>query len=158
MTKQRELFCEKLIELKFNATQAAIAAGYSKKTARSKASQLLLEDEVQKYLAELKQEIKKEYDINVAELVNDFKLMKDANITDIFDIEGGRLILKEGKKLSDLPREITGNIKSIKETSNGLAIEMYGRDGALRDLAKIAGLYIERVEHSGGVKIIKDDI
>ena len=35
-----ETFCRKYVE-KFNGTDAAIAAGYSKKTARSKASQLL---------------------------------------------------------------------------------------------------------------------
>ena len=159
MTEQRKTFCHKLIENKFNATKAAIEAGYSKKSARSKASQLLMEDEIQEYIAGLKSEIKEKFGIDTQKIVNEFNLISEANITEIFDIVDGEIILKKGiKKLSDLPAHITKNIKSIRNTTNGIAVEMYCRDAALRDLAKIAGLYVDRVEHSGGVKIIKDDI
>jgi len=159
MTKQKELFCTKLIENKFNATQAAKDAGYSPKSAKSKASQLLMEKEVQVYLSSLQAEIKENYDINVSELINEFKAIKNTDITDIFDIVDNQIVLKKGiKKLSSLPKSITLSIKSLKNTPNGIAIEMYPRDNALINLAKIAGLFIEKIEHSGGVEVVGFEI
>jgi len=147
MTEQRKKFCREFIKNKFNGTNAAIAAGYAVKSARCKASQILASEEAQEYLATLQEELKEEFNINAKELVDEFRSISDTNIADIFEIDsGGAITLKTGVvKLSDLPREITKNIKSIKNTANGIAIEMYCRDAALRDLAKIAGLYSETI-------------
>lgn len=55
LSDKREAFCiEYLVDL--NATQAAIRAGYSKKTANRIASQLLTKLDIQERVAELKQE------------------------------------------------------------------------------------------------------
>lgn len=156
ITDQKKIFCEKLIENKFHATKAAIDAGYSTKSARSKASQLLMEKEVQEYLSELKGELREKHDIKVDELVKDFESIKDSNIADVFDVVDGQVVLaKRIKRLSDLPREITKNIKALKNTTNGIAVEMYCRDAALRDLAKISGLLKEKteVEHTGKINL-----
>lgn len=59
LTAKQKRFCEEyLIDL--NATQAAIRAGYSKKTAYSQGQRLLKNVEVQKYLQELMAEKEKE--------------------------------------------------------------------------------------------------
>jgi uncharacterized protein YfbU (UPF0304 family) len=105
-----------------------------------------MEPEIQNYLSELKADIKEKYNIKVEALIKDFESIKDTNVADIFDIIDNQIVLKNGiTKLSDLPPEITKNIKSIKNTTNGIAIEMYCRDAALRDLAKIAGLFKDDV-------------
>lgn len=52
LTKQREIFC-KYYKSTNNATESAIKAGYSKKTAYSIGSRLLKDVEVQKYLNKL---------------------------------------------------------------------------------------------------------
>ncbi len=57
--KQRELFCLEVASGK-NGTQAAIAAGYSEKTAGSKANQLLKIVEIKKRIAELMEQISSE--------------------------------------------------------------------------------------------------
>jgi phage terminase small subunit len=55
LTDKQEMFCkEYLIDL--NATQAAIRAGYSKKTANEQGSQNLVKLSIQKRIAELKEE------------------------------------------------------------------------------------------------------
>lgn len=66
LTEQRKLFVEEFIKLRCsNATQAAINAGYSKKSAASQASQLLKDDKVCEYLeaqkAAIKSEIQQEF-------------------------------------------------------------------------------------------------
>lgn len=58
LNTQRKLFIEEHIRLRFkNATQAAINAGYSEKSAQSQASQILKDANVIKYLETRKREI-----------------------------------------------------------------------------------------------------
>lgn len=61
LTEQKKLFVEEYLRLHCkNATKAAIAAGYSEKSASAQASQLLKNDEVSEYLETRKSEIAKE--------------------------------------------------------------------------------------------------
>jgi len=50
----------------------------------------------------------------------------------------------------DLPRLVSdksaGRIKSIKPTEHGINVELYAADGALRDLARIHGLFNDKIE------------
>lgn len=60
LNEQRKLFVNEYIKLRCkNATQAAINAGYSEKTAQSQASQILKDSYVQEYLEQQKSEISK---------------------------------------------------------------------------------------------------
>lgn len=60
LTEQKILFIEEYLKLRCkNATQAAINAGYSKKSASAQASQLLKNNEVSAYLEQRKSEIAK---------------------------------------------------------------------------------------------------
>lgn len=66
LTEQKQQFIEEYIKLKCkNATKAAIAAGYSEKSAAAQASQLLKNCEVAEYLkkrkAELAQDLRDEF-------------------------------------------------------------------------------------------------
>jgi hypothetical protein len=45
------------------------------------------------------------------------------------------------KKLSDLPREATDCIASIKQTKAGFEIKLYSKDQALVQIAKMMGYY-----------------
>ena len=61
LTEQRKFFVEEHLKLRCkNATQAAINAGYSAKSAASQASQLLKDIKVQEYLEQRKAEISRE--------------------------------------------------------------------------------------------------
>ncbi len=53
LTNQQECFCEEYLK-DFNATQAAIRSGYSKKTAYSSGHRLLKKDDVASYLNVIK--------------------------------------------------------------------------------------------------------
>lgn len=58
LTEQRKMFVDEYIKNRCkNAGQAAIAAGYSAKTAQSQASQILKDTEVVQYLKQRKDEI-----------------------------------------------------------------------------------------------------
>ena len=71
ITEQQKIFCAEYI-IDLNATQAAIRADYSKKTARSKGCQLLtkvnIQNEIQKLKAERSERVQIEADSVVKEL------------------------------------------------------------------------------------------
>lgn len=61
LTDQRKMFVDEYLKLRCkNATQAAINAGYSEKSASAQASQILKDTEVAEYLEQRKSEISKE--------------------------------------------------------------------------------------------------
>lgn len=61
LNNQRKLFVDEYIKLRCkNATQAAINAGYSEKSAQSQSSQILMDPNVQEYLKQRKSEISQE--------------------------------------------------------------------------------------------------
>lgn len=61
LTEQRRMFVEEFLKLRCkNATQAAINAGYSEKSASAQASQILKDTEVSAYLEQRKSEIRQE--------------------------------------------------------------------------------------------------
>lgn len=61
LNEQRKQFVDEYIKMRCkNATQAAINAGYSEKSAQSQASQILKDSQVAEYLQQRKNEIAKE--------------------------------------------------------------------------------------------------
>ena len=69
LTDQQKLFVQELIKNNYNATQAAIAAGYSKNSARSKASQLLTNVNILEYKEELLKSLEGEKIASVKEVL-----------------------------------------------------------------------------------------
>lgn len=61
LTEQRKMFVDEYLKLRCkNATQAAINAGYSEKSASAQASQILKDSEVAEYLNQRKDEISRD--------------------------------------------------------------------------------------------------
>ena len=94
-----------------------------------------------------------------------FNKFANSNITDYYDIKDieytdyskdgscikytkPTLVLKD---LKELPRELTNCIESIKETKLGTEIKLVSKLSALEDLAKMNGVFIAKVEHTGDV-------
>lgn len=103
LTDKQRVFCEEyLIDL--NATQAAIRAGYSKKTASVTACENLTKPNVQEYLQELqaarseRTEITADYVLNtIKETVDEARADRDRNST----LRGCELLGKHLKLFTD---------------------------------------------------------
>lgn len=76
LTPKQEKFCQEYM-IDLNATQAAIRAGYSEKTAYSMASENLRKPEIQKYIQELQEGIKKRNRISQDEIIQDLIEIKN---------------------------------------------------------------------------------
>ena len=107
LTPKQERFCEEyLIDL--NATQAAIRAGYSEKTAREQAAQNLSKLNIQEKIAELKAERSKRTEITQDRVIKELAAMAFAKATDYAQIAGNVVFIKSTTELT--PQKNSGQI------------------------------------------------
>ncbi len=87
LTDKQEMFCrEYLIDL--NATQAAIRAGYSVKTANRTASENLSKPDIQNRIAELKNKRNEDVGINAAYVLQRLVEIDQMDVADILNDNG----------------------------------------------------------------------
>lgn len=155
LTPKQRYFCEEyLVDL--NATQAAIRAGYSEKTARQTGQENLSKPDIQAYIAEGMAKRSARTEITVDRVLKEFGRLAFLDIRKAFD-EHGKLkpiheidddtaaaiagleveALYEGKGAD---REQVGHLHKIK---------LADKKGALDSIAKHLGMFIDRHEVSG---------
>lgn len=86
LTDKQEAFCYAYVELN-NGTQAAIKAGYSKKTAREQASRLLSKVNIQSKIAELRKPEQERSIATAQEVMEYFTKVMNGEILDQFGLE-----------------------------------------------------------------------
>lgn len=158
LTPKQELFCQEyLVDL--NATQAAIRAGYSKKTAYSIGQRLLKNVEIQKRIAELKNKRSEKTEINAAYVIKRLTEIDEMDILDILKDNGDMKRIKNwplcwrrtisGIDISTIlgAGEDTATIlKKIKWPDKLKNIELLGKHVDV-------SAFKEQIEHSGTIKI-----
>ncbi len=173
LTEKQQRFCDEyLIDL--NATQAAIRAGYSERTANEQGARLLAKVSVQEYVAERKADRRKRTEITQDMVLTELAAIAFAKTTDYVKIieqqatftsdEGVRIPLydENGKPVmvQNVQLEPTKNlddtqikaIAGIKQGKNGIELSMCSKERALEMLGKHLGMWTEKVEVSGEVK------
>lgn len=103
MTAKQKCFCQEyLIDL--NATQAAIRAGYSEKTAYSVGQRILKNVEVKKYIAEQLEQIKNEKIANAQEVLEYLTSVmrgEQKEQVPLMMIDGGQTLVEKGISAKD---------------------------------------------------------
>lgn len=133
MTEKQERFIDEYI-IDFNATRAAIAAGYSSKRANSQGVHLLSIPEIQAEVRRRKAEISAGLRISAERVLWEMAALGFSSIFDYVEVIDGELRLKE------LPPEKQGAVSSIKITKNGTEVKLHDKLKALEFLAKYTGL------------------
>lgn len=111
-TRQKH-FCELYVgKHKFNATHAAIEAGYAKKSATIIAAKLIIKDNVATYVAELKKDLSFQIGIDARRIAEEYKKIAFFNIKEIFNVDGG---LKPINEISDDAACVINSIESIDQ-------------------------------------------
>lgn len=136
LTAKQEKFCyEYVIDL--NATQAALRAGYSEKTAYSSGSRLLKNVEIQKFIQTLQADLEKTAGITALKVLKEHKKIA---FSDTSMIREGWMTLKAYK---ELPKEIKDCIQEVatRETKYGneIRIKFYDKQKSLDSISKILG-------------------
>ncbi len=142
--KQRRFVDEYLIDL--NATQAAIRAGYSAKTADQQGSRMLANVKVQQVISEKMAERSKRTGVNQDRVVQELAKIAFLKMTDVVDGQGR---IKDGADPDDL-----SCIESIKykhsDTETGSSTEREVKTAsklkALELLGKHLGMWDDRMD------------
>jgi phage terminase small subunit len=139
-----------LIDL--NATNAAMKAGYSKKTADVQGCRLLTNVKIQ---AEVQKHMDKraaKFEISADSVLQELAKLAFANIQDIYD-EAGQL-----KDIHTLPREVAAALQSTKvNLTEACAIQevrMYDKGANLERLGRHLKLFTDNVKLSGAVSLL----
>ena len=142
LTPMRVLFVE-LYAASLNATQAAIGAGYSPKTAYSQGQRLLKIVEIQTALASYREIVAKRNDVTIDRIVEEYRRIAFADTTDFVPVRGGFVEIVD---TDDLTPEQRAAISEIRQTKDSLSIKFHSKTHALDALAKYMGMISDRNE------------
>lgn len=149
MTKKQKRFIEEyLIDL--NATQAAIRAGYSPKTAKDIGCENLAKPNISDAIDKAMAERSRRTGINQDRILLELARIGLAKITDVVDPDTGKI-------LPNASEDDLACIQSIKIKPNEFGTErevkLYDKKSALVDLGKHLGLFKDKVELGGDMEL-----
>jgi phage terminase small subunit len=154
--KQERFVAEYLIDL--NATQAAIRAGYSKKTAEQQGYENLRKPEIAAAVSAGKSRQLDLADLSAVRVLEELRRLGFSDLAVAFDDQGSLLPIRQ------VPIETRAALASVKVTKKNLTagdgktedvveLRLWDKPRALESLAKHFGLLKENVAHSGEVRI-----
>ncbi|KDN58460.1 terminase small subunit [Exiguobacterium sp. AB2] len=155
LNPKQQRFCDEYL-VSLNATQAAIKAGYSEKTAGAQGSRLLKDVNVRKYIGGKQRETFLENTLTREEVLSRLSDIAAGKVPEIKEVVTRKAEYipnendPEGKKMTMVYNEYAEMIPlPTKNSDRNKALELLGRHYALFTDRK-------EVEHSGAVQFIDD--
>ncbi|MGQ6015095.1 terminase small subunit [Serratia sp. IR-2025] len=156
LTDKQEMFCrEYLVDL--NATQAAIRAGYSGKTAQEQSSRLLSNVMVQDRISVLKLERNEQVGVDAAYVLRRLTEIDQMDVLDVLLANGELKPVKDwpkvwrttlsGMDVTEMAGDSAGLLKKIKWPDKVKNLELLGKHIDVQ-------AFKEKVEHSGEISLI----
>jgi len=150
---QHQLFVEKYFEHTFNQTKAAIAAGYSKKSARNEGYRLMKNDDIRKAIDKRLSELTMSKNEVLARLADhgrgdmgDFANVKSART--LANHPNSNLIKKFKRTIS------TSVVDEVTHTEEKIELELYSAQDALIQIGRYHSLFTDKTDlTTGGDKL-----
>lgn len=175
MTPKQQRFVEEyLVDL--NATQAAIRAGYSARTAEKIGSENIRKPEIAKAIGEAQRRRSKRTEITQDRVLKELARVGFANLTDVvswgtkevaigYDDDGKKLppadigdavvVLRElapyvdAIESADLKGAAKAAVAEVALTKDGLKLKMHDKVGALTQIGRHLGMFTDKTEMTG---------
>lgn len=155
--KQIRFVDEYLVD--FNATQAAIRAGYSPKTAAAAAARLLRNVNIQAEIARRQKDLQRRTEISQDRVVKELARIAFADASDYACVETYMYENKDGtlsplqvvspKDTGVLSDDQRAAIAGIKQGANGIEIKLHDKIKALELLGRHIGMFNDKLSLSG---------
>lgn len=163
--KQRKFCDEYLIDL--NATQAAIRAGYSEKTAYRTGADNLRKPQIEEYIAKRQKELSRSTEITQERVIKELALIAFSNnadyahvvekkmkaevdgaLVDVLDEDGKPVMYRtvEPVLTEELTEEQKRALAVIKKGREGLEVKSCDKVKALELLGKHLGIFTDKIE------------
>lgn len=142
LTEKQKRFCEEYV-IDMNGTQAAIRAGYSKKSARQTADQNMSKPDIKEYISKLRAEIAEANKLKVEDILEELRSLAFWNIQDF--VGSGNEVLD----VSTLDRPRARPVIGVKRTVRTFGevqevtteLKLADKRAALIDLGKHLGMF-----------------
>lgn len=146
MTPKQQRFCDEyLVDL--NATQAALRAGYSKKTAYSIGVENLRKPEIQAEIQKRQNRLRNKLEITQEKVLRELAAIAFANGSDFAKVVNDGLFASVKMIPTDeLPPEKLPAIAGIKANQYGVEVKLHDKVKALEQLGKYLGLFDSAAE------------
>lgn len=153
LTEKQKRFADEYMK-DLNATQAAIRAGYSKKTADVQGARLLGNVKVFEYVRELQKKMQKKTEITRERLVEELAKIAFGNIGEAVEWSSHSVVLIPSCRLTE---DVKASIAEIKESQFGISIKRHDKIRAIDLISKLLGYQDEdRRKNEDGVVIVED--
>ena len=144
LTDKQKRFCEEYM-IDLNATQAAIRAGYSEKTASESGYENLRKPQIENYIQDLKKDVSERNKITVDECVQILANIARNDIADYYD-EKGNL-----KDIHSIPKESRDAIEEMTSYEEKYEGQLLGHVRKIKSSGKQAAID-KLLKHLGGYK------
>ena len=154
LTAKQERFCYEYCQ-DYNATQAAIRAGYSKKTAGAIGGENLQKPEIKDKISEIKKKLIEEAKVTPQMIIEEYTRIAFSDITDYLKFGSTGVWLKDSEGLD---KKKTAALESVKEGKDGISLKMHSKLAALNKLAEYHELMKRpEVESDLDIEVIFDE-
>lgn len=154
LSNQQKLFCQEYLKLGMNGTQAYLNVYKSVKkesTARTNASRLLTNANIQEYIQELQSKVEEKAIVSIENIVKELSAIAFVDRTKISMMNKKTMELESGKSIDyedvvfaltdSLDEETKKVIAGYKKGKNGISVETYDKLKALELLGKYLGMF-----------------
>ncbi|HBR07686.1 MAG TPA: terminase small subunit [Clostridiales bacterium] len=156
MTTKQKRFCEEYM-IDLNATQAAIRAGYSVKSAADMGSENLRKPQIRARIGKAMAVQSKRTGVTTDRVVRELAKVAFANSHDVIDYDDATV--KDDAARDDTAAVASVRVKTIP-TKDGPGIErevkMHDKLKALELLGRRCGMFTDKIEHSGSIAGTKE--
>lgn len=142
LTPRQQRFVDEY-RLSLNATQAAIKAGYSAKTAKAQGSRLLTNVAIQKNLVEHRKKTSARYEISLERLLKETASIAFSDIGDYLDWKDGTVTLRKESAKNGRARRAIASIKEAMHEEGGadVQVKLHDKMRAIEFLGKYLGVF-----------------
>lgn len=151
--KQKRFVEEYMIDL--NASQAAIRAGYSKKTAPFIGAENLKKPQIAEKVHEMLEEARKRAAKTADDIRERLECLAFTDLTDIIEFnEHGVTVLKDSKDIKPEHRAALESVQFMQtDSAINFKIKKINPMKALELLGKEQGMFTDKVEHTGEIEV-----
>lgn len=163
LSEKQKMFCREYI-YDWNATRAAIAAGYSEDSARQIGSENLSKPAIQAYLGQIQKDLEKVAGISRLRIINEHLNIVNTSIAHMHNTwierkEFDKLTKEQKSAIAELSYQ-TRTEKDYSTNPDGdnvqvdyVKIKLYDRQKSMDSLSKMLGYNeAEKIEHLGEIK------
>lgn len=158
--KQKIFVREYMVDL--NAVQAAMRAGYTEKTSRKSAWEMLRNPAIAEEIGRLMAEKVKRIEMTEEEILRELTAIARANAADFAEVEARETADKAGnpcvvlemdvKPTRDLPPDKRRALAGIKQGVHGVELKLYDKMRALELLMRFRGMMKDKALGDGGIE------